>query len=100
MQLLKNEETYCHFLLLNNSKNDIKIAKNIARELVMEYGMGDRIMPSDDETRELLERIRSEVNELIDKMRSEIDALAKFLLENESASRADVIMIIQRINNG
>ena len=86
--------------LYTNSKNDIKIAKNIARELVMEYGMGDRIMPSDDETRELLERIRSEVNELIDKMRSEIDALAKFLLENELASRADVIMIIQRINNG
>lgn len=86
--------------LYTNSKNDIKIAKNIARELVMEYGMGDRIMPSDDETRELLERIRSEVNELIDKMRSEIDALAKFLLENESASRADVIMIIQRTNNG
>ena len=62
--------------------------------------MGDRIMPSDDEIRELLERIRSEVNELIDKMRSEIDALAKFLLENELASRADVIMIIQRTNNG
>ena len=86
--------------LYTNSKNDIKTAKNIARELVMEYGMGDRIISSDSDVSELLEQLRIEVSELVGKMRAEIDVLAKFLLENESASKAEVMMIIQRINNG
>ena len=86
--------------LYTNSKNDIKTAKNIARELVIEYGMGDRIISSDSDVSELLEQLRIEVSELVGKMRAEIDALAKFLLENESASKAEVMMIIQRINNG
>lgn len=86
--------------LYTNSKNDIKTAKNIARELVIEYGMGDRIISSDSDVSELLEQLRIEVSELVGKMRAEIDTLAKFLLENESASKAEVMMIIQRINNG
>lgn len=86
--------------LYTNSKDDLKQAKNIAKELVMDYGMGTRIKPNDDESGLLLEQIRIEVDELVVKMRAEIESLAKFLIENESASKSDVIMIIKRINNG
>lgn len=86
--------------LYTNSKDDLKQAKNIAKELVMDYGMGTRIKPNDDEPGLLLEQIRIEVDELVVKMRAEIESLAKFLIENESASKSDVIMIIKRINNG
>lgn len=86
--------------LYTNSKDDLKQAKNIAKELVMDYGMGTRIKPNDDEPGLLLEQIRIEVDELVVKMRAEIESLAKFLVENESASKSDVIMIIKRINNG
>lgn len=86
--------------LYTNSKDDLKQAKNIAKELVMDYGMGTRIKPNDDEPGLLLEQIRIEVDELVVKMRAEIESLAKFLMENESASKSDVIMIIKRINNG
>ncbi|ARR02274.1 integral membrane ATP-dependent zinc metallopeptidase [Campylobacter vicugnae] len=86
--------------LYTNSKDDLKQAKNIAKELVMDYGMGTRIKPDDDEPGLLLEQIRIEVDELVVKMRAEIESLAKFLIENESASKSDVIMIIKRINNG
>lgn len=86
--------------LYTNSKDDLKLAKNIAKELVMDYGMGTRIKPNDDEPGLLLEQIRIEVDELVVKMRAEIESLAKFLIENESASKSDVIMIIKRINNG
>ena len=86
--------------LYTNSKDDLKQAKNIAKELVMDYGMGTRIKPNDDEPGLLLEQIRIEVDELVVKMRAEIESLAKFLIENESASKSDVIIIIKRINNG
>ena len=86
--------------LYTNSKDDLKQAKNIAKELVMDYGMGTKIKPDDDEPGLLLEQIRIEVDELVVKMRAEIESLAKFLVENESASKSDVIMIIKRINNG
>lgn len=86
--------------LYTNSKDDLKQAKNIAKELVMDYGMGTKIKPDDDEPGLLLEQIRIEVDELVVKMRAEIESLAKFLIENESASKLDVIMIIKRINNG
>ena len=86
--------------LYTNSKDDLKQAKNIAKELVMDYGMGTKIKPDDDEPGLLLEQIRIEVDELVVKMRAEIESLAKFLIENESASKSDVIMIIKRINNG
>ena len=86
--------------LYTNSKDYLKQAKNIAKELVMDYGMGTRIKPNDDEPGLLLEQIRIEVDELVVKMRAEIESLAKFLIENESASKSDVIMIIKRINNG
>lgn len=86
--------------LYTNSKDDLKQAKNIAKELVMDYGMGTKIKPNDDEPGLLLEQIRIEVDELVVKMRAEIESLAKFLIENESASKSDVIMIIKRINNG
>ena len=86
--------------LYTNSKDDLKQAKNIAKELVMDYGLGTKIKPDDDEPGLLLEQIRIEVDELVVKMRAEIESLAKFLIENESASKSDVIMIIKRINNG
>lgn len=86
--------------LYTNSKDDLKQAKNIAKELVMDYGMGTKIKPNDDEPGLLLEQIRIEVDELVVKMRVEIESLAKFLIENESANKSDVIMIIKRINNG
>ncbi|MBQ8608628.1 MAG: AAA family ATPase [Campylobacter sp.] len=86
--------------LYTNSKDDLKQARNIAKELVMDYGMGTKIKPNDDEPGLLLEQIRIEVDELVVKMRAEIESLAKFLIENESASKSDVIMIIKRINNG
>lgn len=86
--------------LYTNSKDDLKQAKNIAKELVMDYGMGTKIKPNDDEPGLLLEQIRIEVDALVVKMRAEIESLAKFLIENESASKSDVIMIIKRINNG
>ena len=60
--------------------------------------MGEKIIPSDDELGKLLDQIYIEVDDLVAKMRSEIELLAQFLIDNESASKADVMMIIQRIN--
>lgn len=84
--------------LYTNSKDDLKIAKNIAKEMLDEYFMGEKIIPSDDELGKLLDQIYIEVYDLAAKMRSEIELLAQFLIDNESASKADVMMIIQRIN--
>ncbi|WP_419654614.1 AAA family ATPase [Campylobacter lanienae] len=84
--------------LYTNSKDDLKIAKNIAKEMINEYFMGEKIIPSDDELGKLLDQIYIEVDDLVAKMRSEIELLAQFLIDNESASKADVMMIIQRIN--
>ncbi|WP_096013248.1 AAA family ATPase [Campylobacter lanienae] len=84
--------------LYTNSKDDLKIAKNIAKEMLDEYFMGEKIIPSDDELGKLLDQIYIEVDDLVAKMRSEIELLAQFLIDNESASKADVMMIIQRIN--
>ncbi|MEE3704196.1 AAA family ATPase [Campylobacter sp. CX2-8023-23] len=86
--------------LYTNSKDDLKIAKNIAKKIVDEYAMGEKIISSDDEISKLLEDIRAQVDDLVAKMRAEIELLSTFLIENESASKSDVIMIIQRINNG
>ena len=84
--------------LYTNSKDDLKIAKNIAKEMINEYFMGEKIIPSDDELGKLLDQIYIEVDDLVAKMRSEIELLSQFLIDNESASKADVMMIIQRIN--
>ena len=66
--------------------------------MINEYFMGEKIIPSDDELGKLLDQIYIEVDDLVAKMRSEIELLSQFLIDNESASKADVMMIIQRIN--
>lgn len=79
---------------LTIAKNDIKIAKDIAKEMCEIYGMGSRILTTDGDILFLIEDAVSEHRDFIYSNKNNIIKIANALIEREKLSREDIALLI------
>lgn len=88
--------------MTNGANGDLDSAKNIARKMIHDWGMGQKLYyePNrDDAEREinsLLDAAHREAHEIIQKYREETQMLAEKLLLEETLTRAEVIQLFPK----
>ena len=74
----------------SNASSDIKKAKELAEKMVIEYGMGDKLMASEAEVVDILMEAESRTKILYVSQKEVILEVQKRLLENEIITKEEV----------
>lgn len=77
-----------------NAKDDIKKARELAKNVVDEYGMGESIIPSGTDIAQLLHTAQAEVNLMLKKDKQKIRKISEKLLEKEFIIKEDIKEIL------
>ncbi len=77
------------------AKHDIERAKDIARKMCEEYGMGERLITDYDDVLEILEKAKTEHKEFILSNKNYIETIAQRLMEQEKVSKGDIQKILE-----
>ena len=80
--------------LFSNAKEDIKLAKVLAHEIVEEFAMTEEYFGSVHQVEKLLEEANDEVKSLLSKLASVVEEVSIYLLENESITAKETKRII------
>lgn len=83
LELIRNEK-------YTNAKEDIKKAKNIADEMSVLYGMGERIIGNDSDVSSILANAYAEQTEFLKGYKGTIYTISTILLEKERLSRQNI----------
>lgn len=89
--------------ITNGANGDLNSAKEIARKMIHDWGMGQRLyyeMSKDDAEREinlLLSDAMNEANRILTSFRAETQELAETLLREETLTRDEALQLIGRI---
>lgn len=83
LELIMNEK-------YTNAKEDIKKAKNIAKEMCESYGMAERIIGNDTDVSSILANAYAEQTEFLNNSKQIILILAKMLVEKERLSKQNI----------
>lgn len=83
LELIMNEK-------YTNAKEDIKKAKNIAKEMCESYGMAERIIGNDTDVSGILANAYAEQTEFLNNSKQIILILAKMLVEKERLSKQNI----------
>ncbi|SFV59129.1 Cell division protein FtsH [hydrothermal vent metagenome] len=82
----------------SSAKSDLSNAKQIAKEMIDEYGMGSSLVASEDECADLLERLYSEVETLFESFGKEsIEKVEAILSKNEAITKKEVQEILHEV---
>ena len=81
----------------SNAANDIKKAKELAQNMVVEYGMGNKLVSSEAEVSEILMEAESRAKLLYVSQKEVILEVQKRLLENEIITKEEVKEIADEI---
>ena len=85
----------------NGASGDLDVARKIARKMIHEWGMGERLYYEQErqnaelEINRLLEAADREALEIIQNRRDQTDRLAKALLVQETLTREEVLSLLQ-----
>jgi len=74
----------------SNAANDIKKAKELAEKMVIEYGMGDKLVASEMEVADILSNAESRAKVLYVSQKDVILEVQKRLIENEIITKEEV----------
>jgi ATP-dependent metalloprotease FtsH len=80
----------------SNSKDDILKARDIAVEMVEQYGMGDNILPDNDSIEKILSESLDDIKSYLANMKEKIEYLSDVMVEKESLDYEEVR---ENINN-
>jgi len=84
----------------NGASGDLDVARNIARKMIHEWGMGEKLYyeperkDAEMEINRLLEAADQKANEVIQRQRANTQKLALALLDRETLTRRDVIALL------
>jgi len=81
----------------SNASSDIKKAKELAEKMVIEYGMGDKLMASEAEVVDILMEAESRTKILYVSQKEVILEVQKRLLENEIITKEEVKEIVDAL---
>ncbi|HEY2574096.1 MAG TPA: hypothetical protein VGH65_08505, partial [Verrucomicrobiaceae bacterium] len=84
----------------NGAAGDLDVARKIARKMIHEWGMGERLyyepekQDAEVEINRLLETADREAHEVIQAQRENTEKLAQALLERETLTRDEVLKLL------
>jgi cell division protease FtsH len=84
----------------NGAAGDLDMARKIARQMIHDWGMGERLYyeperhDAETEINRLLDVADREAQEIIQKHRGHTEKLAKALLARETLTRAEVLKLL------
>jgi cell division protease FtsH len=86
----------------NGASGDLDMARKIARQMIHEWGMGEKLYyeleksDAEAEINRLLEDADRQAHEIIATRREQTEKLARALLKNETLTRAEVLELLDR----
>jgi cell division protease FtsH len=84
----------------NGASGDLEMARKIARKMIHEWGMGEKLYYEPDqrdaeaEINRLLETADREAHELIQAQKENTEKLAKVLLDRETLTKDEVLQLL------
>ncbi|WP_060825817.1 ATP-dependent metallopeptidase FtsH/Yme1/Tma family protein [Sulfurospirillum cavolei] len=80
-----------------NATEDLNRALEIAREMVEVYGMGEKLLPNENDVLMILETAQKELERFLEGMHSILDKVSDTLYTHESISRNELKVIIDDV---
>ncbi len=81
----------------SNATEDLNRAIEIAKQMVEVYGMGEKMLPHENDIVSLLENAQKEIENFLEGMSSSLEAISKELMETESISKARIKELLHEI---
>ena len=81
----------------SSAKSDLDEAKNIAKEMVFEYGMGSVLAADESEYADMIERLYNETETLLESFGEAITKVQDILARNESITKHEVKAILDEV---
>ncbi len=81
--------------VFSNAHSDIAKAKEIAQNMVFEYGMGKTLVPNPADVEAILQEAYGEISEFLRGMKDQTERICEYILANESIDKASIKNIIQ-----
>jgi len=84
----------------NGASGDLDMARKIARKMIHEWGMGERLyyepekQDAETEINRLLETADQRAHQIIEEQRGKADKLARALLDRETLTRDEVLQLV------
>ena len=84
----------------NGAAGDLDMARKIARKMIHEWGMGERLyyepekQDAESEINRLLENADQQAHRILQEQRTSAEKLAKALLERETLTRDEVLQLV------
>ncbi len=78
----------------SNAKEDLQKARELASIMVEYYGMGDTLMPTNEDVNKILQNALQEVNSFLEDMQTPLEQIKQSLLERESISKNELKEIL------
>lgn len=88
---LKYNETF------SNAAEDLKRVKVLAEEMVMRYGMGDRLFADVNDAIKIVEEAKVELKEYLSSHFALVEKIATYLQEHESVTKEDVKRVVDAV---
>ncbi len=82
--------------VFTNCKDDIQIAKEIAREMCESYAMGEKIIVSIEDILEILDSVQDELKIFFTSSKGALLEAQKYLLENEKITKDELSVIFKK----
>jgi len=77
--------------------SDLSEAKEIVEKMCREYGMASSLLPQEDESKDILERLYQECETLLKSMSDILEKIEAILLERESISKVEVRKLLDEV---
>ncbi|QKG29258.1 ATP-dependent metallopeptidase FtsH/Yme1/Tma family protein [Campylobacter sp. RM16187] len=81
--------------IFSNAHSDIAKAKEIAQNMVFEYGMGKTLVPNPADVESILQEAYSEISEFLRGMKVQTEKICEYIIANESIDKTAIKIIIQ-----
>lgn len=81
--------------IFSNAHSDIAKAKEIAQNMVFEYGMGKTLVPNPADVEAILQEAYSEISEFLRGMKAQTEKICEYIIANESIDKTAIKIIIQ-----
>ncbi len=80
-----------------NATEDLERAIAIAREMVELYGMGEKLVPAQNDVAFIIESVNDELERFLESMSATLDKISEELYANESITKAQLKLIINEV---
>ncbi|MGP1484651.1 MAG: AAA family ATPase [Campylobacter sp.] len=88
LKITKNE-------LFSNSRTDLDRARQVAKSMIYDFGMGRSLMPNENDVELLLQEAYGDIENFLQGMKEQLLTISEYIAENESIDRQKIKEIIQ-----